>query len=206
MGERPEGLELGLAVPSGSLKDPDHWSGSPTWGDLWYLTGRFPGAKSNGIGLFFEKQFGCPLNRHSLISIHVHLPLMWTFSLVFFLKGDNFYDKYGPFTVSVMAQLNREAQGVPLFVPCQAFCGLGRLLARCVLWCLYNECFNMFYVFPRRIFLSVYSLGAGPVFIVIHRLSIRIYHFLHPSGVSHRSWCFALSDKSIAPDRSHGST
>eukprot|EP00438_Fugacium_kawagutii_P010761 Skav218277 [mRNA] locus=scaffold2035:401974:411976:- [translate_table: standard] len=29
--------------------------------------------------------------------------------------SDNFYDRYGLFTVSVMAQLNKEAQGVPLF-------------------------------------------------------------------------------------------
>ena len=33
--------------------------------------------------------------------------------------GDNFYDRYGLFSVSLFAQLNKEAQAVPLLVPCK---------------------------------------------------------------------------------------
>jgi hypothetical protein len=45
------------------------------------------------------------------------LAICWQGDL-WYLTGDNFYDRYGLFSVSIFAQLNKEAQGIPLLASC----------------------------------------------------------------------------------------
>lgn len=63
------------------------------------------------------KGFG-QCNFRAFYGVNLTLPLLLNAALkssdLWYLTGDNFYDRYGLFSVSIFAQLNKEAQGIPL--------------------------------------------------------------------------------------------
>ena len=93
---------------TGAFQCPWNCPNLQTWGDIWYLTGLLLESRFNhviGIVAISTHQIGCLIWMCRRSSI-------WSAS-----TGDNFYDRYGLFSVSLFAQLNKEAQAVPLLVP-----------------------------------------------------------------------------------------